>query len=216
MLGACNHSPSIPPFLQETPNAFTFFATQHLSLAFSSLLLLLSRPTLSHIFGFAYPAYASYKAAKGDDPDLHRQWLMFWCVDICQTTAPHTCSFPYLGGHGNFAQVIPGRCPLVSSAWAQYRVQSLQARPLRLFPAHPECSPASALRSSSHLGTYRSPSSPCLSLPPPLSPHRPWLCLSHTRRTTHIHAPTHAHARTRTRTHTPSLSTAPSPPQTGS
>ena len=90
MLGACNHSPSIPPFLQETPNAFTFFATQHLSLAFSSLLLLLSRPTLSHIFGFAYPAYASYKAAKGDDPDLHRQWLMFWCVEICQTTAPHT------------------------------------------------------------------------------------------------------------------------------
>ena len=89
MLGACNHSPSIPPFLQRDPQRFHLSATQHLSLAFSSLLLLLSRPTLSHIFGFAYPAYASYKAAKGDDPDLHRQWLMFWCVDICQTTAPH-------------------------------------------------------------------------------------------------------------------------------
>lgn len=33
-----------------------------------------------HGLGYLYPAYQSYKAVKTNDPALHTQWLMYWCV----------------------------------------------------------------------------------------------------------------------------------------
>jgi hypothetical protein len=37
----------------------------------------------SHFVGFAYPAYASFKAIETRSPDDDKQWLMYWVVFAC-------------------------------------------------------------------------------------------------------------------------------------